>query len=286
MIIDGKLLAQSLLSGLSEHVATLKIKGHTPTLAVILVGDDPASLAYIRQKQKAAEQIGARVVFSHQPATINRDVLRTLIETYNADSTVDGLIVQRPVPDLLGDVSDILNTISKNKDVDGFLPDSPFDVPISLAVGEILQNAYTLTGASEKNYEEWLRHQRITVIGRGETAGAPILRYLEKQDCTTSVIHTASVHPETIMKQSDIIISCVGAAGIVPASVVKPGAILISVGLWRDAEGKLRGDYDEHEIAGVALCYTPTPGGVGPVNVSCLMQNLIKACMMTKGGRI
>lgn len=286
MIIDGKLLAQSLLTGLSKDVTALRAKGHTPTLAVILIGDDPASLAYIRQKQKAAEQIGARVVFSHQPPTIGANGLKTLVETYNADPTIDGLIVQRPVPETLGDVSYILTSITKSKDVDGFLPDSPFDVPVALAVGEILQQAHTLTEQAEQTYSAWLRKQRIAVIGRGETAGGPILRYLQKLDCATSVIHRTTPDPETIMKQSDVIISCVGAAGIVPASAVKPGAILISVGLWRDAGGKLRGDYDEREIAQIARCYTPTPGGVGPVNVACLMQNLIKACIMKKGGSI
>ncbi len=280
MKIDGKLLAESILLKLAADVAHLASRGVIPTLAVILVGDNPASLAYIKQKQKAADRIGAHIVFDHQPATMTPDDLRTRIKTYNSDPSVHSLITQRPVPEEMENVSDILNTISHEKDVDGFLPDSPFDVPVALAVGEILKFVHSKSTTEQKDYITWVKEKHIVVIGKGETAGAPILRYLEKQHCTTSLIHSQTPNPTDIMKQADIIISCVGKERVVPAGAVKSGAILISVGLWRNQIGKLRGDYEEDEIADSAAWYTPTPGGVGPVNVACLMQNLIKACKM------
>lgn len=287
MIIDGKLIAERILDRLTKDVSTLRLSGMSPTLAVILVGDDPASLAYIKQKQKAAQRIGAVVHFDHQPATINPDVLKRLITTYNDDPGIHGLIAQRPIPHEVGDVSDILQTVAPSKDVDGFLPNSPFDVPVAAAVGEILKSVHSnefivhrKINTTSKDFIHWLREKHIVVIGKGETAGGPILRYLKKQQCTTSLIHSHTPNPDDIMKQADIIISCVGKERVVPASAVKSGAILISVGIWRNAEGKLRGDYEESEIADRASWYTPTPGGVGPVNVACLMQNLIKACMI------
>lgn len=280
MIIDGKQIAEDILVRLTKDVETLRLSGIIPTLAVILVGDDPASLAYIKQKQKAAQRIGAHILFDHQPATITVHDLKGRIDAYNADASVHGLIVQRPVPETVGDTSTVLTLVTPKKDVDGFLPDSPFDVPVALAVGEILRHVHATSDSTEKNYETWIRRKKIVVIGRGETAGAPILRYLEKQHCATSLIHSKTVGPEIIMKEADVIISCVGRERVVPAEAVSNGAIVISVGIWRDTNGKLRGDYEEDDIVDTASWYTPTPGGVGPVNVACLMQNLVKACMM------
>lgn len=286
MKFDGKALAETILATLAQEVSEHTKDWGIPTLAVILVGDDPASLAYIRQKQKAAARIGATIYFDHLPATTTPEDLREKIRTYNSDPTVHGLIIQRPVPLQNGDMKGIVESVAREKDIDGFLPSSPFDVPVAAAVGEILMSIHSHIQPKEKNYMTWLQHQRIVVIGRGETAGAPIGRYLKNNDCTTSIIHTSTPNPLEIMKQSDIIISCVGKEGVVPKEAVKPGSILISVGLWRDAQGKLRGDYDEEDIIDIASWYTPTPGGVGPVNVACLMQNLIKACKMKQGGNL
>ncbi len=268
MRIDGKALADEILAKGTPEVEALKKQGTTPTLAVILVGDNPASLAYIKQKQKAAERIGATVILSRQPPTITKETLQQLVSSFNADPKVHGLIIQRPVPDEVGDVSDVLNSVAKRKDVDGFLPHSPFDVPVARAVWEIIRS-------TRKNPSHYV------VIGRGETAGGPIARYLTKQGIDPQIIHSKTPNPTEIIKQADVIISCVGKERVVIKDTVKPGAILISVGIWRDEQGKLRGDYDEEEVADVASFYTPTPSGVGPVNVACLMQNLVKACMMS-----
>jgi len=288
MRIDGKAIAEGILENLSKETETLIGEGIMPTLAVILIGDNPASLTYIKQKQKAAERIGAHVIFDHQPTSLTSGGLFNLIHKYNTEPEVHGLIIQRPIPSEVGGVNDVLDKVAPQKDVDGFLPGSSFDVPVAAAIGEILKNAHATLIAEnktkKKDFDTWLRAQKITVIGRGETAGAPILSYLKKLECATSNIHSKTPNPASLMKRADIVISCVGKERVVTREATKSGAVLISVGIWRDKGGKLRGDYEEDDIADVASLYTPTPGGVGPVNVACLMQNLIKACKMNAKG--
>lgn len=285
MIIDGKTIAQDILTRVTSEVNELKKQGVSPTLAVVLVGDDPASLAYIKQKQKAADTAGIILQLNHlEKATI--DDLQELIRICNDDSSIHGLIVQRPLPTSLGDVSTILDSVLPDKDVDGFLPNSPFEVPVAEAVGEILKRVksqvsdISLEKLKETEFIQWLQEQSIVVIGRGSTAGAPILHYFEKLHCAASQIHSQTTNPNSILKDASVIVSCVGKERVVSKYAIKKGAILISVGIWRDTTGKLRGDYEEADIADIAFAYTPTPGGVGPVNVACLMQNVVKACKM------
>lgn len=264
MKIDGKAIADAILTNLTKEVDSLITKGITPTLAVILVGDNPESLAYIRQKQKITERIGGRFIFEHLPAQTQTRELAARVQMYNDDPTVHGLIVQRPLPEDYGDVTDILNSVSPKKDVDGFVPNSPFDVPIAQAVLTILEQI----NADIKN-------KHTVIIGRGETAGKPIAAAFAKRHSATIIIHSKTPNPKEIMKSADILISCVGRDRVVTPDAVKPGAILISVGLWRGQDNKLHGDYEESEIANIAAYYTPTPGGVGPLNIASLMQNLV-----------
>jgi len=309
MKIDGKALADALLSHLIRQITTLKRKGIIPTLAVIVVGDNPASLSYIRQKQKAADRIGAKIIISHQPSAISRQKLRLLIERYNDNPAIHGLIIQRPLPPSLKNTSGLLGTVKPGKDVDGFVLNSLFEPPIGKAILIILKKTFTISKAKNlepktKNFLNWLKKKFIVIIGRGETAGKPIddmltgRRFamtprgasqqrrkiggrsperLTNLQCATSIIHSKTRHPETITRQADIIITCVGKKGIITKDVVQPGVILIAVGLWRDNEGKLHGDYEESDVDDIASYYTPTPGGIGPVNVACLMQNLVEA---------
>lgn len=282
MILDGKRIAESLLQHVSETISSASIQ---PTLAVILVGDDPGSLSYIKQKQKAGERVGIQVIFEHFSDSISPDVLASAIAHYNADSSVHGLIIQRPVPSFIGDTGNILDTVSIQKDVDGFLPNSPFQVPVARAVSTILEHAHRMLqqqGLIQKPFLEWLRQEQIAVIGRGETAGKPIAALLSTMECATTVITSHTVHPESILKQSGIIVSCVGKKEVIKKSYLQKGSILISVGLWRDSEGKLHGDYETEDIEQTASFYTPTPGGVGPVNVASLMQNVVDACILQK----
>ncbi len=285
MILDGKLIAERILDSIARSVTSLRDKGITPTLSVILVGDDPGSLSYIKQKQKTADKVGIRVIFEHFSDTIAPDILASAIAHYNADDEVHGLIIQRPVPTYIGDTGDILQTVIPAKDVDGFHPQSPFQVPVAKAVLTLLSSAHSTLlsqGLVHGEFLPWLQAQNISVVGRGETAGKPIANVLMTYKCSPTVIHSRTEHPQQILKQSDIIISCVGKREVVKKSYISNGAILISVGIWRDADGKLHGDYESDDIEQVVAFYTPTPGGVGPVNVACLMQNVLEACILQK----
>lgn len=289
MKIDGKAIAESILSELAGHVTELKKRSITPTMAVILVGDNPASLAYIKQKEKAATTIDARLVLNRQPPTINGQQLQKIIEEYNSDPSIHGVIIQRPLPNPLNNSSTALHSTIPEKDIDGFVPGSPFIVPVAGAVLTILKYIFpqppntnpqillqknSERDQGDKQFEQWLHSKTIVVIGRGETAGKPIADLLLKKGSNVTVIHSQTTNPDQIIKAADIIISCTGKENVVRRDNIKKHAILLSVGIWRDNEGKLHGDYNEEEIADIAGFYTPTPGGVGPVNVACLMQNL------------
>lgn len=268
MRIDGKAIAEKILGDLTPEVATLKQNGVIPTLAVIQVGDDPASTAYIRQKQKAADAIGAKLILSYQLSAVSSQQLQTIIEEYNKDPLIHGIIVQRPLPERLR-----ADGILPSKDVDGFLPNSPYPVPVAAAVLKIIEFAFSASRIT--HHALTIKH--IVVIGRGETAGIPIAEALTKRGCEVTIIHSQTLNPDEITRNADSIISCVGKPNVVRRNSIKKGAVLVSVGLWRDTTGKLHGDYEEDEIKDVASYYTPTPGGVGPVNVACLMANLLTA---------
>lgn len=266
MRVDGKALAEKILAKLRTQVTDLNKRGVMPTLAVIQVGDDPGSTAYIRQKQKAVEKIEAKIILSHQPSAISNQQLQEIIQTFNNDSSVHGLIVQRPLPEGLR-----ADGILPSKDVDGFLPNSPFAVPVAMAVQKILEEIIHTSSV--------LRHKSIVVIGRGETAGKPIAEAFIKRGCKVTIVHSQTPNPDEIIKTADILISCVGKSNVVRRDNIKKGVILLSVGISRDSKVKLHGDYEEDEIKDVASFYTPTPGGVGPVNVACLMANLYRSCL-------
>jgi len=319
MSIDGKHIADDLLHELTKQTAFLKSKGVTPTMGVILVGDDPGSASYVRQKEKAAERIGAQLRVMNYESRVTRKTIQQIINQWNDDPSIHGIIIQRPLPRELQDPT-FLNSIIPEKDIDGFVPDTKFSVPVALAVGKILENIYNhischpersegsptnsshvflipqggisipgmkgvpipgMMHASDQtnntaHLNQWIQQQRIVVIGRGETAGKPIADHLRKRGCNVSVIHSRTTEEEkqNMIKDADIIISCVGKERVITSEGIKKGVILISVGIWRDNEGKLHGDYEEEEIKYIASFYTPTPGGVGPVNVACLMANL------------
>jgi len=264
MPIDGKQIAKTLLASLSKDVVALAKQGITPTLAVIQIGDDPASTAYIRQKQKAATAIGAKLVISNHESGIRNHELKNCIDQFNHDASVHGIILQRPLPP--GIRSDGIIPV---KDVDGFLPGSPYQVPVAMAVLKILEKIFPDSS--------FLIHHSVVVLGRGETAGGPIAEALRKRGVDPIVLHSQTSNPDAIIKTADVVISCVGKPNVVRRDFLKPGVALVSVGIWRDSKGKLHGDYEESDIADVASAYTPTPGGVGPVNVACLMANLLHA---------
>lgn len=268
MVINGRAIAREILDELKIRVANLKGKGITPTLAIILIGNNPESEAYVEQKEIRAAKIGVDVKVFRLDKNVPESELIGTIERLNNDNNVHGIIVQRPVG---GVSSEVLNdAVNPNKDVDGFHPNSPFDPPIAQAVFKILESI-----------KVDLKNKRITIIGKGQTGGAPIIKALTKSGLYSllNIIDskTKEDEKEQMLKNSDIIISAVGKPNVISSKDIKKGSILISIGLSMGEDRKLHGDYDESDIKNVASFYTPTPGGVGPVNVAMLLKNLVEA---------
>lgn len=268
MPIDGKKIAQEILDGLKLRVDKLKSQGITPHLHIITLTTDEASNAYVGQKVKKGKEIGEKITVENLSEQTSTGDLLKRIEELNQDKNVHGIIVQRPMPEQIAEEA-IANAINPDKDVDGFHKDSKFDPPIAEAVLEILKSVSLKTGD--------LKNKKIAVVGRGITAGGPIIRTLEKLGTKPEVISSQTTNKEEILKSSDIVIGAVGKSGIVKGDGIKNGAILVGVGMFRGEDGKFQSDYDEEDIKDVASYYTPTPGGTGPVNVAMLLSNLIKS---------
>lgn len=273
MKLDGKQIANKILQDLKNKVQRLNIKPH---LVIILVGNDPASIAYIEQKDLKAEKINARTTIKYLPSDTSQTDLVKTIQQYNNNNNIHGIIVQRPLPTRI-DSQAINLAIDPKKDVDGFHPNSNFETPISMAVLKILQNIYVHTLKGKPQFEDWLKNKKIVIVGKGETGGRPILEGFKKIGVKVFVIDSKTSDSSLITKNADIIISAVGKPNVIKPEMIKKGAILVSVGLHKGPDGKLHGDYNEKEIKDKALLYTPTPGGVGPVNVSMLLKNLVLA---------
>lgn len=288
MIIDGKKLARGVLREAARNIKKLKKKKIVPQLAVILVGNDPSSLSYIKQKIKAAKQVKAQVTLHHFKKTPLYQKLAEKIRDLDQDSKVHGIIVQRPLPSTLS-ARDLNKRISIEKDIDGFLPKSLHTPPLGIAIFKILNEMYFRALKKKKkpaqdiskNLVNYLRKQSIVLIGRGDTGGKPIAETLQKHGIDFVILHSMMENREEYIKDADIIISAVGKAKAVPLEIVKPSAWLIGVGVHRGKKG-IVGDYDEKDIAKRVRFYTPTPGGVGPVNVACLILNLVTAAKKMK----
>lgn len=281
MIIDGKAIAHELFEDLKKRVGEIKEKnlpagrnGIEPHLAVILVGNDPASVSYVRQKEIKTKEVGAKYTGYHLSETISQKELSSLIEKLNNDPKIHGIIVQLPLPKHLDE--NIALEVNPKKDIDAFNPLSPYPMPLAKAVLKILENVasqgLTLRG---KNFIEWIRTQNIVVIGKGKTGGGPTIKMFKKLDLKPQIIDSKTESPKEITKDADIIVSSVGKSNMITPDMIKRGVILISVGMYKGTDGKLHGDYNEEKIKDIASFYTPIPGGVGPVNVACLIENLI-----------
>ena len=281
MKINGRQIAKKILVDLRKRVKKLQEKNLIPHLAIVLIGNDPASNAYVKQKILTAKRVGIKTSLFKYPNSISEKNLLSCLNDLNHLSNIHGIIVQRPLPAQI-DTRVIARVLDPANDLDGFHPHSLFQSPLAMAVLEILKNVFgrlrdgvAPAAHLEGEFKNWLKSQKIVVIGKGETGGQPIIETLRKIDIAPTIVDSKTKNPSNLTKNADIIISAVGKENVVKAEMIRKNCILISIGLSKGKDGKLHGDYDEEKIKNIALFYTPTPGGVGPVNVAMLLKNLV-----------
>ncbi|MEH2280358.1 MAG: bifunctional methylenetetrahydrofolate dehydrogenase/methenyltetrahydrofolate cyclohydrolase FolD [Nostoc sp.] len=274
-LLDGKALAAKIQQELSVAITQLKPKiGRSPGLAVLMVGDNPASAAYVRNKEKACAKVGIASFGKHFPAQTTLGELEEVIAALNHDEKVDGILVQLPLPNHLDAVT-LLHQIDPDKDADGLHP-----VNLGRLVrGESGLRSCTPAGVMRllEEYEIPLQGKQAVVVGRSILVGKPMALMLLEADATVTIAHSRSHDLKTITQNADILIAAVGRPGLITADMVKPGAVVVDVGMNRvtDASGKSRliGDVHFESTADVAEFITPVPGGVGPMTVAILLQN-------------
>lgn len=272
MEINGKEIQLDLLEGLKKRISELKKKGVTPGIAIVTLGPEATWEAYVTQKIKLADSLGInRKLINLNPDSTD-DVLKD-IETLNSDSSIHGLIVQRPFPTYI-DTERIIQSVSKYKDIDGFRDDSKFDVPVWLAVRLLITRASELLGVQE--FQLWLSNQSILIVGKGGTGGGPVINALRDLGIKPQVMDSKTKDTESLFRKANIIVFGTGRRINVPLGVLKKNCVLIGIGLHRD-EGILRGDFDDIEAKKNGLYYSPSPGGVGPLNLYFLFENLVTA---------
>lgn len=271
MKIDGKQIASQILSDLKIRVEKLKEKNIIPHLYIILLSDDPQSASYVKQKMLRADEIGIKITLDKENPQVTTEELIKKIELLNNDESINGIIVQRPMPKQLNE-EEIESSVTAVKDVDGFNPDSEFNVPVARAIEKIIINTL-----KDTDFKDFISSKRITVLGKGITAGKPIINYFKRLNENVFTIDSKTENRSQILNNSDIIISAVGKENVITKEDVKKGAYVIGVGLHVGTDGKLKGDFNEHEIEQSTAYFSPTPGGVGPVNVACLMENVVVA---------
>lgn len=278
MIIDGRTIANHILNDLAARVHILEDKYNVrPHLAVIRVGEDPAITAYINQKGKMSKEIGAILSVYNFPNSVSQDELKNCIDFLQEKGDIHGLILQLPVPDSINSHKLIMD-IHPEKDIDGFRPNSQFVIPIAAAVLKLLEIPMIKeTQESGESFNEWLRSKKIVVMGKGKTGGQPVIDILKKREANVTVIDSSTTLVKEKTLEADIIITAVGKPEILTPDMIKKDVILIGIGMTMDENDKFVGDYNEESIKTKASWYTPIPGGAGPVNAACLMENLVIA---------
>jgi len=283
-VIDGKQFADDLCEKLKAEVATLQQQHNlSPCIAVVLVGEDPASQVYVRNKVRRCEQLGIKSI-EHRlsPETSESDLL-ALIDELNNDSAIHGILVQLPVPDQINDKA-VLAAISPKKDVDGFHIENVG----AMAVGENQMVPCTPLGSLMMLQDRLgdLSGKHAVVIGRSNIVGKPMATLLLQQSCTVTIVHSRTVDIQSICRQADILVAAVGIPNFVKADWVKEGAVIIDVGINRievDGKSRLVGDVDFDDVQSKVSAITPVPGGVGPMTIACLMYNTVAAAKMQRG---
>lgn len=274
VIIDGKALAKKIRSELKVECDELKEKGINPRLAVIMVGDNPASKVYVRNKNKACEEIGIEFEEYLMESDITQDELIQLIKKLNDDKKVNGILLQSPLPNHLN-INQAFKAISYRKDVDGFTPSSVG----KLSIGEDTFISCTPYGVI-KMFEEYdidLTGKNVVILGRSNIVGKPLIQCCLNKNATVTVCHSKTKDLEQYTKRADVLIAAIGKEKFVTKDMIKENAVVIDVGINRNREGKIVGDVDFENVEPIASYITPVPGGVGPMTIAMLMNNVIKA---------
>lgn len=272
--IDGKAVAAAVRAELKEEVAALTAAGNTPALAVILVGDDPASRVYVSNKEKACAEVGIRSEEFTLPAATTQEELLELVHTLNSRDDIHGILCQLPLPKHLDDKA-VIAAIDPKKDVDAFHAEN---------VGNIMIGDYTFLPCTPAGVMELLHRtgvpiagKRCVVIGRSNIVGKPMAMLLLHENATVTICHSRTQNLAEECRRADILVAAVGRAKFVTADMVKPGATVIDVGINRDESGKLCGDVDADSVDPIAEYLTPVPGGVGPMTIAMLLKNTVTA---------
>lgn len=274
VIIDGKMLAKKIRQELKIECEELIKNGIRPKLAVIMVGDNPASKVYVRNKSRACEEIGIEYEEYLLEENIKQENLIELIEKLNKDENINGILLQSPIPDHLN-INEAFKTITYRKDVDGFTPSSVG----KLCIGEDTFISCTPYGVM-KMFDEYnidLTGKNVVILGRSNIVGKPLIQCCLAKNATVTVCHSKTKNIEEHTKKADVLIAAIGKAKFVTKDMVKKGVIIIDIGINRNEEGKLVGDVDFENIEPIASYITPVPGGVGPMTIAMLMNNVIKA---------
>jgi methylenetetrahydrofolate dehydrogenase (NADP+)/methenyltetrahydrofolate cyclohydrolase len=273
-IINGNELSAQLRADVARRATVLKAKGITPGLAVVLVGDNPASQVYVRNKVKACADNGLHSVMEKHPADMSEEALLALVDKLNKDPTIHGILVQLPLPAHM-DAQKVIEAISPEKDVDGFHIASAG----ALMVGRPGFWPCTPYGCMKmlESIGYSLKGKHAVVIGRSNIVGKPMALMLLQQNATVTICHSGTKDLKAMTLQADVIVAAVGKRNVLTADMVKPGAVVIDVGMNRNDEGKLCGDVDFDGVSDVASYITPVPGGVGPMTITMLLVNTLEA---------
>ena len=277
-LLDGKLMSDELRVRIGSRVSALMEKGVTPGLAVILVGEDPASQIYVRNKEKGCEQVGMNSVTIRLPENTTQAELEEHIRALNADASIHGILVQLPLPKHLDEAA-ALAVIVPEKDVDGFHVQN---------AGKLLNGLSGVVACTPKGAMEMIRRTGVdlsgkeaVVVGRSNIVGKPMAMLLLQANCTVTMCHSRTADLAAHIRRADVLVAAVGKAKFITADMVKPGAIVIDVGINRNAEGKVVGDVDFDNVKEIAGWITPVPGGVGRMTITMLLENTVEAAEKT-----
>jgi methylenetetrahydrofolate dehydrogenase (NADP+) / methenyltetrahydrofolate cyclohydrolase len=281
IILDGKLIRDQILAELAPRVDSLTSAGHPPQLAVVLIGDNPASQVYVKNKIQACQRLGILSRMITPPATITTPELLALLKSLNEDPTVHGILVQLPLPPQIDDTQ-VLLAIDPAKDVDGF---HPWNAGQLLANGPGLRPC-TPSGVMEllKRYQIPVAGRRAVVVGRSDIVGKPMAILLLQAHATVTICHSRTSNLAEECRRADILVAAIGKAEMIGEESIQPGAVVIDVGMNR-IDGRLTGDVEPAAMARLSSAYTPVPGGVGPLTIAMLMANTVLAAERQSGSR-